>query len=56
MNLTIESQALKVLKLAEIKSLENKSKEISIYLNKRIIDFLSKNSEEDVVFFQKKIK
>ena len=56
MNLTIESQALKVLKLAEIKSLENKSKEILIYLNKRIIDFLSKNSEEDVLFFQKKNK
>ncbi len=56
MNLTIESQALKVLKLAEIKGVENKSKEISIHLNRRIIDFLSKNSEEDVVFFQKKNK
>ncbi len=56
MNLTIESQALKVLKLAEIKSLENKSKEILIYLNKKIIDFLSKNSEDDIVFFQKKNK
>ena len=56
MSLTNESQALKVLKLAEIKCLENKSKEILIYLNKRIIDFLSKNSEEDIVFFQKKNK
>ena len=56
MSLTIESQALKVLKLAEIKSLENKSKEIVIYLNKKIIDFLSRNSEEDIVFFQKKNK
>ena len=34
--------------------LGNKSKEILIYLNKRIIDFLSKNSEEDIVFFSKK--
>ena len=56
MNLTIESQALKVLKLAEIKSLENKSKEIVVYLNKKIIDFLSKNSGDDIVFFQKKNK
>tara|TARA_Y100000591_G_scaffold129841_1_gene111234 strand:+ start:288 stop:2081 length:1794 start_codon:yes stop_codon:yes gene_type:complete len=56
MNLTIESQALKVLKLAEIKSLENKSKEILVSLNKKIIDFLSKNSEDDILFFQKKNK
>ncbi len=56
MSLTNESQALKVLKLAEIKCLENKSKEILIYLNKKIIDFLSKNSEEDIIFFQKKNK
>ena len=56
MSLTSESQALKVLKLAEIKSLENKSKDILIHLNKKIIDFLSKNSEEDIVFFQKKNK
>ena len=47
---------LKVLKLAEIKCLENKSKEILIYLNKKIIDFYHKNSEEDIVFFQKKNK
>ena len=56
MSLTNESQAFKVLKLAEIKCLENKSKEILIYLNKKIMDFLSKNSEEDIVFFQKKNK
>ena len=56
MSLTIESQALKVLKLAEIKSLENKSKEIFVFLNKKIIDFVSKNSEEDIIYFQKKNK
>ena len=56
MNLTNESQALKILKLAEIKSLENKSKEIKFTLNKKIIDFLSKNSEEDISFFQNKNK
>ena len=56
MSLTNESQALKVLKLAEIKCLENKSKEIDFYLNKKIIEFLSKNSEEDIIFFQKKNK
>ncbi len=55
-SLTNESQALKVLKLAEIKSLENKAKEILIYLNKKIINFLSNNSEEDIIFFQKKNK
>ncbi len=56
MSLTNESQALKILKLVEIKSLENKSKEIIINLNKKIIDFLLKNSEEDIVFFQNKNK
>ena len=56
MSLTNESQALKILKLAEIKCLENKSKEILIHLNKKIIDFLSKNSEEDIIFFQNKNK
>ena len=56
MSLTSESQALKVLKLAEIKCLENKSKEINIYLNKKIIDFLKNNSEEDIIFFQNKSK
>ena len=52
MSLTNESQSFKILKLAEIKCLENKSKEILIYLNKKILDFLSKNSEEDILFFQ----
>ncbi len=56
MSLTNESQALKILKLVEIKCLENKSKEILVHLHKKIIDFLLKNSEEDVVFFQKKNK
>ena len=56
MSLTNESLALKILKLAEIKSLENKSKEILVHLNKKIIDFLSKNSEEDILFFQNKNK
>ena len=56
MSLTNESQALKILKLVEIKCLENKAKEIIVNLNKKIIDFLSKNSEEDIVFFQNKNK
>jgi Ribonucleases G and E len=56
MSLTNESQALKVLKLAEIKSLENKAKEIVVHLNKKIINFLSKYSEDDINFFQKKNK
>ena len=56
MSLTNESQALKILKLAEIKCLEIKSKEIVIYLNKKIMDFLSKNNELDIKFFQKKNK
>jgi len=56
MSLTNESQALKVLKLAEIKCLENKSKEILIHLNNKIINFLSNNSEKDIIFFQNKNK
>ena len=56
MSLTNDSQALKILKLVEIKCLENKSKEIVVSLNKKIIDFLSKNSEEDILFFQNKNK
>ncbi len=40
MNLTNESQALKILKLTEIKCLENKSKEIIVYLNKKNYRFL----------------
>ena len=55
-SLTDESQALKVLKLAEIKSLENKSKEIEIYLNKKIIEYITKNREEDISYFQKQNK
>ena len=54
MSLTNESQALKVLKLAEIKCLENKSKEILFYLNKKIIDFLSKIVKRILSFFKKK--
>jgi len=56
MSLTNESQALKILKLIEIKSLENKSKEVLVHLNKKIVNFLSKNSQEDIIFFQKKNK
>ena len=56
MSLTNESQALKILKLVEIKCLENKAKEIIVNLNKKIIDFLSRNSEEDIIFFQNKNK
>tara|TARA_Y100000591_G_scaffold308661_1_gene309238 strand:+ start:1522 stop:3315 length:1794 start_codon:yes stop_codon:yes gene_type:complete len=56
MSLTNESQALKIFKLIEIKCLENKSKEVLINLNKKIINFLSTNSEEDIIFFQKKNK
>ena len=56
MSLTNESQALKILKLVEIKCLENKAKEIIVNLNKKIIDFLSRNSEENIVFFQNKNK
>ena len=56
MSLTNDSQALKILKLVEIKCLENKSKEIVVSLNKKIIDFLSKNSADDILFFQNKNK
>ena len=56
MTLTTESQALRILKLVEIKCLENKSKIIAVHLNKKIIDFLNKNSEKDIIFIQNKNK
>tara|TARA_Y100000590_G_scaffold184198_1_gene209852 strand:+ start:686 stop:2476 length:1791 start_codon:yes stop_codon:yes gene_type:complete len=56
MTLTTESQALRILKLVEIKCLENKSKVIVVHLNKKIIDFLSKKSEKDITFIQNKNK
>ena len=56
MTLTTESQALRILKLVDIKCLENKSKIIEVHLNKKIIDFLSKKSEKDITFIQNKNK
>ena len=56
MTLTNESQALRILKLVEMKCLENKSKTIVVHLNKKIIDFLSKKSEKDITFIQSKNK
>lgn len=55
-NLTSESFANKILKLVEIKSLENKAKEILVFLNNKIINFLLTNNQQNIDFFQKKNK
>ncbi len=55
-NLSNESFALKILKLAELKSIENKSKTIKISLNQKISDFIEENYLKDINYFKKKNK
>ena len=55
-SLTNESFALKILKLVEIKSLENKSKIIKILLNGKVNDFINENYLKDIKYFEKKNK
>ncbi len=54
--LTDESFVLKLLKLVELKSLENKSKIISVEVNKKISQFIEENFLKNIEYFEKKNK
>ena len=54
--LTNESFALKILKMIEIKTIENNSKIIDLQINNKISEFIEKNLKEDVNYFEKKNK
>ena len=54
--LTNESFALKILKLIELKSIENKAKIIDLEINDKIISFINENFSEDIKYFEKKNK
>ncbi len=53
-NLSKETFALKLLKLIELKSLENKSKIIKMYANQRITSFIQESYIDDLRYFQNK--
>ena len=53
-NLSKETFALKLLKLIELKSLENKSKIIKMYANQRITGFIQESYVDDLKYFQNK--
>ena len=55
-NLSDESFALKILKLVELKSIENKSKIVKIFLNEKISNFIHENYLKDINYFKKKNK
>jgi len=55
-NLTNESLALKILKLIEIKSIENNAKIIEANINEKILKFIENHFNEDLNYFQKKNK
>ena len=55
-SLTNESFSLKILKLIELKAIENKEKLISLNVNEKIGDFIENNFKENIKFFQKKNK
>ena len=54
--LTNESFALKILKMIEIKTIENKAKIINLQINNKISVFINENFKEDVNYFQQKNK
>ncbi len=53
-NLSKETFALKIIKLAELKSAENKSKIIKISASEKISNFIQENYREDIKYFQNK--
>ncbi len=55
-NLSKETFALKIIKLVELKSIENKSKIIKIFANQKIINFIEENYTEDINYFKNKNK
>ena len=54
--LTKDSFALKILKLLELKSLENRAKKIYLFLNNNILNLLNENFLENLNYFKKKNK
>ena len=54
--LTNESLSLKIIKLVELKSIENKSKVVNIIVNQKVKNFIQDNFSENVKFFEKKNK
>ena len=53
--LSNESLALKILKMLEIKAIENGAKIIEVKINEKISAFLSTHFNEDIKYFEKKI-
>ena len=54
--LSNETFALKILKLIELKSLENNSKIIKIHLNEKMSNFIKQSYVEDLNYFKNKNK
>ena len=55
-NLTNESFSLKIIKLMELKSIENKSKIINVSLSEKIFHFINENYNDEIKYFEKKNK
>ncbi len=51
--LTNESFALKILKMIEIKTIENNAKIIDLQINNKIFNYINENFKEDVNYFEK---
>ena len=54
--LTNESLSLKIIKLVELKSIENKSKIVNIIVNQKVKNFIQDNFAENIKFFERKNK
>ncbi len=56
LKLSNETFALKVIKLVELKTLENNAKIVKIYLNEKINNFINVNYQDDFNYFKRKNK
>ena len=54
--LTNESYALKILKMIEIKTIENNAKIVDAQINNKVSDFIEDSYKEDLNYFEKKNK
>ena len=54
--LTNESFVIKILKMVEIKAIQNKAKIIDININEKVSSFIENYFKEDVIYFEKKNK
>ena len=55
-NLTKESFSLKILKLLELKTIENKSKKITLVVNESVKNYMDNNFVDNLNYFKKKNK